>query len=61
MKNVEQKLRNLNSKENVEYLKDKLRDELRNGLKKENYLEEQDRALIISFINKIKLELKTKP
>ena len=28
LKNVEQKISNINSKENVEYMKDKIRDEL---------------------------------
>ena len=61
LKNVEQKISNINSKENVEYMKDKIRDELNNAIAKENYLEESDRKLIISFIDKLKSELKVKP
>ena len=61
LKNVEQKISNINSKENVEYMKDKTRDELNNAIAKENYLEESDRKLIISFIDKLKSELKVKP
>ena len=61
LKNFEQKVKNLNSKENVEYIKDKIRDELKNAIKKENYLENEDRQLIISFIDKVRSELKTKP
>jgi len=61
IKNVEQKIRNINSKENVEYMKDKIRDELQNAVTKENYLDENDQKLIILFIDKIKSELKAKP
>jgi|TARA_B110000438_G_scaffold278782_1_gene302629 hypothetical protein len=38
-------------------MKDKLKDELRKAIKKENYLTEDERYLISSFIEKIKNEL----
>ena len=37
--------------------KDKLRDELKNAVEKENYLSPEDAKLINNFINKIKSEL----
>ena len=45
------------SKENIENIKDKLRDELKNAVSKENYLTPEDAELINKFINKIKTEL----
>ena len=38
-------------------IKEKLKDELRNGIEKENYFNEEERNLISSFIKKIKKEL----
>ena len=38
-------------------MKDKLKEELRKAIKKENYLTEDERYLISSFIEKIKNEL----
>ena len=38
-------------------VKDKLKEELRKAIKKENYLTEDERYLISSFIEKIKNEL----
>lgn len=61
LKDAEQTISNINSKENVEYMKSKLRDELKNAINKENYFKESDRKLIILFIDKIKSELKVKP
>jgi hypothetical protein len=61
LKDAEQTISNINSKENVEYMKSKLRDELKNAIDKENYFKESDRKLIILFIDKIKSELKVKP
>ena len=38
-------------------MKDKLRDELKNAVNKENYLSADDAKLINEFINKLKNEL----
>jgi len=38
-------------------MKDKLRDELRSAINKENYLEPEDAELINKFIKKIRDEL----
>ena len=57
LKQINGELENLKSKENVEALKNKLRDELKNAVEKENYLNSEDAKLINDFINKIKKEL----
>ena len=38
-------------------LKEKMKNEIRKGIKKENYFTEEERILIRDFINKIKKEL----
>jgi len=38
-------------------LKNKLKDEMKKGIDKENYFTEEERILISNFINKIKKEL----
>ena len=38
-------------------MKNKLRDELKNAVSKENYLSSEDAKLINDFINKLKKEL----
>jgi len=50
-------LQNLKSKDNVESIKNKLRDELKNAISKKNYLSPDDATLINEFIEKIKKEL----
>jgi hypothetical protein len=47
----------LKSKDNVESIKNKLRDELRNAISKKNYLDPDDAKLINKFIEKINKEL----
>ena len=57
LKQLNKKLTELKSKKNIEIIKDKLRDELRNAISKENYLSPDDAKLINEFINKLKKEL----
>ena len=57
LKQLNKELAALKSKENIEIIKDKLRDELRNAIRKENYLSPDDAKLINEFINKLKKEL----
>ena len=45
------------SQENIENIKDKIRDELKSAISKENYLTQEDATLINKFINKLKKEL----
>ena len=57
IKQFERELDNFKSKENIENIKNKIRKELRNAVKKENYLSDDDAKLINEFINKLKQEL----
>ena len=57
LKQLNKELSELKSKKNIEIIKDKLRDELRNAISKENYLSPDDAKLINEFINKLKKEL----
>ena len=57
LKQLNSELTKLKSKENIEIIKDKLRDELRNAISKKNYLSPDDAKLINEFINKLKKEL----
>ena len=57
IKQLNHKLEEFQSKKNIEDIKDKLRDELRNAISKENYLKPEDAKLINKFINKLKEEL----
>ena len=57
LKQLKNELTKLKSKENIEIIKEKLRDELRSAISKENYLSPDDAKLINEFINKLKKEL----
>ena len=57
LKQLNKELAELKSKKNIEIIKNKLRDELRNAISKENYLSPDDAKLINEFINKLKKEL----
>ena len=55
---IESKVEFIKSKENVEYIKSKIKDEIRNSLTKERYISIEDAQLINNFLNKIKKDLK---
>ena len=57
IKQLKHELEELQSKENIENIKEQLRDELRNAVSKENYLSPEDAKLINEYINKLKKEL----
>ena len=57
IKQLNNQLNQLKSQENIYHLKNKLRNELKNAVKKENYLSPEDAKLINDFLNKIKKEL----
>ena len=57
IKNYEKKIYESFNKEKIEYFKDKIRGELNNALKKENYLKKEDAILINKFLSKIKKEI----
>ena len=48
----------LSSDENKNLIKNKLRKDLNSAIKKENYLNEEDKKLIKQFLDKVKEELK---
>ena len=58
IRQIQQEIDNFKSKENVEIIKNKIRDEIRNAINKERYLNKEDAQLINNFIDKIKTELK---
>ena len=58
IKQIQQEIDNFKSKENVEIIKDKIRDEIRYAINKESYLNKKDAQLINDFIDKIKTDLK---
>ena len=61
IRQIQQEIDNFMSKENVEIIKDKIRDEIRNAINKERYLSKEDAQLINDFIGKIKEDLKNSP
>ena len=60
IKHIETKLEYLSSKDNITFLKEKLRDEIRSSLTKERYINKEDAELLNSFIKKIQGDLNNK-
>lgn len=56
-KEINEELTNFLSKENIDQIKNKIKNELKDGLKKERLLNEEDSILIKNYIDKIKKEL----
>ena len=57
IKKLEQKFYSINIKEQSEFIKDKLREEIKNTLKKDNILDKDDAVLIKKFYLKILSEI----
>ena len=57
IKQLNTELEKIKSQENINYIKNKVRNELRNAISKEDYLDPEDAKLINNFINKLKKEL----
>lgn len=57
IKELKNEIGNFKSQENISFVKEKIRDELKNATEKDNYLTPEDAKLINNFINKIKKEL----
>lgn len=57
VKELEKQISFLKSKENVEYIKEKIRDEIRGLEKKDRYINKEDAKLINILIDKIKKDL----
>ena len=58
IKEFKKNLYEFSSKENILIIKDKIREELKDGLKKDRILNTSDAELIIMFLRKISSELK---
>ena len=52
------KLLQLDNKENIEIMKDKMREEIRGGLAKDKIFNEEDKKLLYQFYLKVKNEFK---
>ena len=57
VKKIKGEIYNLKSKENIEFIKNKIRDEINAAIKKDKLLDDKDKKLINDFIKKIKKEL----
>ena len=57
LKQLNNELQKLKSKETMEIIKNKFRKEMKSAISKENYLNPEDAKLINEFINKIQKEL----
>ena len=57
LKNIN-KILSVNKKENIEQIKEKVRLEIKNGLKKDKILNEEDKILLYKLYLKIKEEFK---
>ena len=57
VKKIKGEIYNLKSKENIEFIKNKIRDEINAAIKKDKLLDDRDKKLINDFIKKIKKEL----
>ena len=55
--NLKNTLASFSDKGKREMIKEKLKDEMRKGIQKEKYFDEDDRALISQFLKKILKEL----
>ena len=57
VRSYETKIQNYFSKDKINYIKDKLRSELKDGLKQDRILSKEDSILINNFLQKINKEL----
>ena len=57
---LKREINKISSKENVDQIKEKIREEIKDGLDKERYLNQEDARLLNDFLNKIKSELNSK-
>ena len=57
VKNYEKKIDNYFSEENIIVIKQKIRNEMKNAIEKENYLTPEDSKLINNFLKKLQSEI----
>ena len=55
--NFESKIYNLSSKENIEMVKEKIREEIKVAINKEKFINEEDANLINAFLKKVQTDL----
>tara|TARA_B100001029_G_C15012235_1_gene424969 strand:+ start:358 stop:621 length:264 start_codon:yes stop_codon:yes gene_type:complete len=56
-KNIKRQMQETLSKESMEKVKNQIRDEMENAVKKDRYISSEDAKLINKFLNKIKTDL----
>ena len=56
-KNIKRQMQETLSKGSVEKVKNQIRDEMENAVKKDRYISSEDAKLINKFLNKIKTDL----
>ena len=56
-KNIKRQMQETLSKESMEKVKNQIRDEMENSVKKDRYISSEDAKLINKFLNKIKTDL----
>ena len=57
IKKIKEEIYNLKSKENIELIKNKIREEIEVAINKDKLLDERDKKLINNFLEKIKRDL----
>jgi|TARA_B100001093_G_scaffold51111_1_gene43384 hypothetical protein len=57
VKDIKKNIIELKSEENIEFIKDKIRDEIKVGLKKEKILNDDDARLMRLLLDKINIEI----
>jgi hypothetical protein len=57
IKNYERKIDSYFSKQSLDYMKSKMRQEIENAIEKENYLKPEDALLINKFLKKLQREI----
>lgn len=57
LKKIEKSIIELSSKDNIETIKLKVREEIRAGIQKDRLLDKEDARIIGIFLNKIKTEI----
>ena len=57
LRNIEIKVQNYFSKEKINYIKEKVRDEIEKGVQKERILSKEDSILVNTFLKKVIKEL----
>ena len=57
IRSLEKEIDSLASKENLEMIKSKIRDEMKDAIKKDRYLNKDDAQLIGAFLDKIQQEI----